>query len=269
MTKRSNYISRESNAQHSKMPIKYIKIYGERNSGTNFLKQLLTKNTVDVSLLPNRWGNWKHGFPNLDRDLHLSRKNKTLVVFVIRDLEEWLKSMYKNPYHYRIGGRDFATFLRDSLDIYEKCPQSDVNINVNEKQDVLSLRYAKIRYYRSIYDQLAHAVFVNLEDLQKERGLQFIQFVGKVYGIQTGEEFRPVLAHTKCGRKRCANRTYNLVLPTDLAVDKEQEKFVSTLKENYLWRSTFKTNDKENGPRERHPVLLLRQMQRSTRVKTQ
>ena len=217
------------------MPIKYIKIYGERNSGTNFLQQLLTRNTANVHLLRNKWGSWKHGFPNIDGDLP-----DILVVFIIRDLEPWLKSMYKNPYHYRTDGKDFSTFLTEALDVYDKCPHSDVNVNEREKQDILSLRYAKIRHYRSIYDQLAHAVFINLEDVQKDKGRRFIQLVGEVYGIQTLNEFKPVLAHTKCRRKICDNRTYDLILPTDLVIDDKQEAFVESLKGNYLYTTEIK-----------------------------
>lgn len=33
------------------MPIKYLKVFGERNTGTNYLNQLLVKNVVEVKVL--------------------------------------------------------------------------------------------------------------------------------------------------------------------------------------------------------------------------
>ena len=42
---------------------------------------------------------WKHGIPRIN---HFKKDflDKTLFIIIIRDLEPWIKSMYKVPYHY-------------------------------------------------------------------------------------------------------------------------------------------------------------------------
>jgi len=46
--------------------VKYIKIYGDRRTGTNFLQQLCRQNFENITVFDNQFG-WKHGFP-LDKD---------------------------------------------------------------------------------------------------------------------------------------------------------------------------------------------------------
>ena len=76
-----------------------IKIFGERNSGTNYIEKLLTKNIksqvyIESGNYKSKLG-WKHGLPNQQKiDV-----NNTLVVCIIRDLDTWMNSMYYSPYH--------------------------------------------------------------------------------------------------------------------------------------------------------------------------
>ena len=103
------------------MAIKQIKIYGERNSGTNYLTRVLAKNyklinndksgldIIDGATLDGT--GWKHGKPLPS----ILNKNTTLYIIIIRDLEDWLLSMYHNSYHIRpikqYGTGDFNTFI--------------------------------------------------------------------------------------------------------------------------------------------------------------
>lgn len=80
-----------------------IKIFGERNSGTNFISSLIDNNIINTNILSSYYKGgtgWKHGKPDLKlfKDI-----DNTLFVFIIRDLEPWLKSMYKTPYHLKIN----------------------------------------------------------------------------------------------------------------------------------------------------------------------
>ena len=48
--------------------INQIKIFGERNSGTNYIKRLLVKNTSKLFIHSGSYKNklgWKHGIQNL------------------------------------------------------------------------------------------------------------------------------------------------------------------------------------------------------------
>ena len=73
------------------MSINKYTIYGERNSGTNYLKQLMDKN-FDVCFNEI---NHKHFFWHND----LSNTDDILFIAIVRNPYDWLNSMYKTPYH--------------------------------------------------------------------------------------------------------------------------------------------------------------------------
>jgi len=94
-----------------------FKIYGERNSGTNFLTRLLKTNFGNNCVFEDHLDlntsicyYWKHGYP----DHSLNKVNeKVITVFIIRDLKKWLVSMYHNPYclDFYNRNRNFDYFL--------------------------------------------------------------------------------------------------------------------------------------------------------------
>lgn len=74
-----------------------FKIYGERNSGTNFLEKILKNSfyieTISNIILENNiTKRWKHELPKIKKE------NNIIHFFIIRNLKEWLISMYNNPY---------------------------------------------------------------------------------------------------------------------------------------------------------------------------
>ena len=109
-----------------------IKVYGERNSGTNYLEQLIELN-LDVALLkykpaktiapllkyeimtdlllsykrPSFLG-WKHGCPPLK---HInSYPGKLLIITLTKNPYSFLLSLHNKPYHYK--GTKEASFLQ-------------------------------------------------------------------------------------------------------------------------------------------------------------
>lgn len=53
----------------NKSLIKNIKIFGERNSGTNFLTDFIKKNIKDINIYSSYYKGgtgWKHGFPRIE-----------------------------------------------------------------------------------------------------------------------------------------------------------------------------------------------------------
>lgn len=80
----------------------FFKVYGERNSGTNFLTELLKTNFGEHSVFDNHIDfntsvvyYWKHGYP----DIELKKADDTVIdIFIIRSLEKWIVSMFHNPY---------------------------------------------------------------------------------------------------------------------------------------------------------------------------
>jgi len=123
--------------------VRQIKIYGERNTNTNYLEQLIRLN-LDVTQIPgvvpryvktiqkvlpgkewlrNRYFSftpyrnlgWKHGRVLSEPDLrHFDILNRGIcLVSITKNPYSWLMSLYRKPYshQYRGGKPDFETFL--------------------------------------------------------------------------------------------------------------------------------------------------------------
>lgn len=215
-----------------------IKIYGERNSGTTFLMKLLEKNLLNVNiedgLFTNRMG-WKHSF--LYKNIVKKYKRNTIFIFLIRDLEPWLKSMYKNPYH--IGRRrNIKEFIRKPILPKEGRRRHPINWDMRERSNIVSLRYGKILSYLSAMSHLENCLFLNLGDLQKNYE-KVLAFISKNFNIRKREKVIPILKHTKT-KTNMQNRKYNLDLPHIRNRNRKIEQFVSSLKDKYLYKTNLK-----------------------------
>ena len=218
-----------------KSHIKQIKIFGERNSGTTFLGHLIQKNIKDIhvcgTMACSETG-WKHGFPRIDL---FNELDSTLFIFLIRDLESWIKSMYFNPYHYK-GPKDINDFLTKDLVINDKDKDQDVWKYESERQNIVKLRTAKIKSYLDFYENVDNAAIIHLQHLQ-DNTERFLTFLKDVYDLDT-QEYVPILKHTKSKTKQ-KNRDYDLILPEIINKDIEIERFVDSLKVNCIYKSAI------------------------------
>ena len=87
-------------------PIRRYQVFGERSSGTNFIKRLIGRNTP---LQPTEALGWKHAAPQMTaipRDL--------AVVCVVRDARAWALSMHAKPWHCppEMQALAFSDFIR-------------------------------------------------------------------------------------------------------------------------------------------------------------
>tara|TARA_R110002051_G_scaffold280758_3_gene342424 strand:+ start:305 stop:982 length:678 start_codon:yes stop_codon:yes gene_type:complete len=224
--------------------IENIKIFGERNSGTIFLNQLLLKNLFNFGLLsckPEETGSgWKHGFPDMER---FSEKDKEeiLFIFIIRDLESWLMSMYNNPYHFE-EPKTIEDFISNKLETSDSCPIGE-EVSAGQGRCVMSLRYAKIKSYLKSFGEAKNAIMVNLEDLQNDNS-KFLYFLKNNYDLNMRLPHKRVGYHTK-NRYRSAstsggwNRKYKVVLPEKVVASKRDEsleRLVNRLKKTYYYK---------------------------------
>lgn len=130
--------------------LKQVKIYGERNSGTNFLEQLLLDNLSNevinfarhnsqliIRLLKVQrflrwyfwWNNprilgWKHGVPKISS---INRRADQVVIMTIaKNPYAFLLSLYKRPYNQKLHKADsFGGFIRQEwpLSALDGCKQ--------------------------------------------------------------------------------------------------------------------------------------------------
>jgi hypothetical protein len=218
--------------------IKHIKIYGERNSGTNYLTQLIHNNIKNINIYSSYYKGgtgWKHGFPKINL---FDELNSTLFIFIIRDLNSWITSMYYNPYCYKRPD-NIKKFIEEPLILNDNRLDHDTNIYKYEKSNIINLRYSKINSYLDFYKKVNNAVFINLENLQKNDET-FINFLKNTYNLKF-EKYIPVTTHTKNSKLSLKNRNYKLILPNNIKKDKKIENFINNLKNNYYYKSSYQT----------------------------
>jgi hypothetical protein len=129
-----------------------VTIYGERCSGTNYLEELLVLN-FDVEIV---WDyGWKHFFGFSD----LTNNDDTLFIGIIRNLEDWINSLYREKHHLpKHLTKNIDTFLNDTFysvltnpntdeDEDEDEIMSDRNIDTGERyKNIYELRLVKNKY---------------------------------------------------------------------------------------------------------------------------
>jgi len=101
-----------------------IKIYGERNSGTNYFEKLVEKN-LEIQILryypgqrvgkylkyefmsglffelnKKKYLGWKHGKPKI-REINKFESSPLTIITITKNPYTFLLSLYKRPYHYR------------------------------------------------------------------------------------------------------------------------------------------------------------------------
>ena len=162
--------------------MKKVTIYGERCSGTNYLEELLLLN-FDVEIV---WDyGWKHffGFDNL------SGSDDVLFIGIIRNLDDWINSLYRVPHHLPPKLTESVdTFLTNTFYSHvvdsDEILSTDLNMETNQKyKNIFELRLIKNKflidkmpllvknYCLITYDDLINN-FVKIMNKIKECGLQ-------------------------------------------------------------------------------------------------
>lgn len=191
-----------------------LKIFGERNSGTNLLWRLLAKN-FHVQLLRGtvpRWHmplaaarllskcnassprlrervldhyfrtrfastlGWKHGAPDLDRITSWHRRHIRFVI-ITRNPYAWALSMFRRPYHAHRRFTDIDEFLRFSYPVYtrDNIPASGL--------PAPALWTAKHNRYLTFLAQIAHGTHIRYEELL-EHGTSSLRRIARTLDLE-------------------------------------------------------------------------------------
>lgn len=155
----------------------WVQVMGERASGTNMIRKLITMNTA---LRRTEGLGWKHGFPAM-----VAIPADLLVVVAVRHAEDWALSMHRRPWHLaperqRAG---FSEFLRAPWDSVVDRPADFETLHAEilpGAQDrplqldrhpvtgapfpnLFALRSAKLRALAGLVARGASVVFVQME----------------------------------------------------------------------------------------------------------
>jgi len=165
------------------MSIKFIQIYGERSTGTNYLHHLLEQNIKGVKV-GYKFG-WKHGFAKINK-IKEEATDSDLILVITKEPYSWLVSMYKKPHHApQMLKLSFSEFLREEWACYEGknfdsrdlekdplLPEQEMmferNPDTNERfGNVIRLRESKMRRLLRIKDEniVKNIEFIRYEDL--------------------------------------------------------------------------------------------------------
>lgn len=181
-----------------------FKINGERNSGTNFLTQLLQINKFPhyVHEINGRIvSHWKHGVPNNN---YKNLDENVVDLFIFRNLDTWLMSMFKNPYELkREFNDDFNLFLNTkqlSNNYWKKSNNEVLNKDDNGKS-IFEIRYYKFNEIMEYKKNNKDVILVNLSFIQNEKNLsQFLDFLSNKYIPKLKvNNYKLNIKHTKNG----------------------------------------------------------------------
>jgi hypothetical protein len=215
-----------------------FKINGERNSGTNFLDSLLRIN--DFPTYVHEYKNnicyyWKHGIP----DETIKNKNERVIdIFIFRNLNSWLVSFWKNPYHLK-SINEYANFLTEKqvskeINIFDFRNKIFLNEDDNNKT-IFDIRYYKYNKIVDYKNKNKDIVFVNLDFIQnKDNAYLFLKALNEMYIKDERINYiTEVKKHTK-SNEEIKNRSYSLMDDnTDIIntyKDNEIETFIDNLK---------------------------------------
>lgn len=182
--------------------IKNFTIYGERCSGTNYIEDLVISN-FDTQIT---WEyGWKHFF-GFDDDLKLKNSDNTLFICIVRDLEQWINSFYREKHHLPLQYKKLPKeesineFLNEefwSFDDNNKNRDTsaeimeDRNIYTNERyKNIFELRHTKIKYMiEDLPKKVKNYIFIRYEDLIDDFENTMMKIQNKGLKVRTGIEF--------------------------------------------------------------------------------
>ena len=155
-------------------------IFGERNSGTNYLENIISLN-FDINVTW-KYG-WKHFFGN-NNEL-LNNSDNTLFICIVRDPIDWINSFYRDMHHYplkniNMNDTDKINFFlnnefwsiddsNDNLDISKEL-MLDRNIYSGDRyKNIFELRYIKLNYLLEYLPyKVKNYIFIRYEDLYND-----------------------------------------------------------------------------------------------------
>lgn len=204
--------------------IKYVQIYGERCSGTNYLEQLINKNFN----LQIRWAfGWKHWhsfsqFPKFEYDL-----DEWLFLVIYRNPLDWLRSLYRQQHHFpdSIKTLNFSDFLRNQWWSVFKGQEhmSDRNPLTQERyKNILKMRGGKHHNYLELKNKVKNVYYINYDLLNLDRR-KIIRDISHTFKIPLRKGFvDQITSYKGLGKIKYIKTKYDSISEDDLNFIKEE-----------------------------------------------
>jgi hypothetical protein len=242
--------------------IKYLQIYSERCSGSNYLCALLSNNlTLDNGdNLKIRNYFHKHFPPWMDLASEQQKVDEKyynfqdtedhLFIFLFRDPYDWIRSFAATPWmcDRSLRKMPFSTFIRSTWVIDNK---SDLvgdlskRIACLEKNPIddswflnpILLRNAKTINFFKIGEKVINAYFLRYEAI-RDHPQEVLDEIAEIYNLRRKEEFSPVLYYKNVKNQGVyKKKKYTEISPKDLEyinsfLDKDLEAFLGYIEKN-------------------------------------
>lgn len=176
--------------------VAFIQIYGERNSGTNYLHFLLEENIRNVKV-GYKFG-WKHGFAKMDK-IKEQINGGDLILCMFKDPYSWIVSMHGKPHHApQLYKLPFDQFIRsewvcytgDNYDIRDlkndpvladQEMMHERNPDTGERfANVIALRTAKCKRFLELKEEFPNQVrILKYEDYLMKPRISVCDLAGK------------------------------------------------------------------------------------------
>lgn len=218
-----------------------FKINGERNSGTIFFTRILKKNNFpccDHIEKGNICTYWKHGYPSDDQK---NLDEQTVDIFLFRNLDDWLISMFRNPYELNpeSWNNNFGLFLNAKQvpkSIWKNYKNEPISID-DKGKTVFEIRYNKFNKIMEYKKRNKDVILVNLSFIQKENNLEeFLNFLTDKYIPKLKvNNYSLSIKHTKDGsNNKNRSREININEYKDIINSNKNEEI-----ENFINNLTF------------------------------
>ncbi len=187
--------------RHASVP-DHLQVFGERSSGTNFVKALIKRNTTLTAV--DHYG-WKHGFAQMT-----GIGKGALIVGVVRDPVGWVRSMYAKPWHCppAMQALGFSDFIRAEwatiIDRKRYFPDAGAHgtpgtplqqdrhpITGRRFANIAELRTAKAAYLLGLRNRGCNLVLCRLDAVQADPE-GFVVAVSEAFDLPPVEAYRPV-----------------------------------------------------------------------------
>jgi hypothetical protein len=151
---------------------------------------------------------WKHQIPQ--NYIKNNKENKLVIkIFIIRNLETWLVSMFHNPYHLH-KMKYFNCFLEKKQKINNKDDKyvNDIIINKDDQnKTIFDIRYYKLKKIKQYCQENENIILVNLDYLQNDENcIHFLKEINNKYNLNK-TNFSLIEKHTK-NSKDIKNKVY-------------------------------------------------------------